>query len=79
MNRITKDIFQYALGAIIVIGFFVLLYILMNSEIPVSNRDLLYLVTGTLLGAFTTVVTYFYGSSKGSAEKDTILRNKDEL
>ena len=78
MNKTIKDIYQYALGAIIIIGFFVFMYILLKSEIAGNNRDLLFLAAGTLLSAFTTVVTYFYGSSKGSAEKDILLRNKDE-
>jgi drug/metabolite transporter (DMT)-like permease len=78
MNKTIKDIYQYALGAIVVLGFFVLLYILMKSEIPSTNRDLLSLIIGALIGSFTTVISYFYGSSKGSAEKDILLRNKDE-
>ena len=78
MNKNVKDIYQYVLGAVVVIGFFILLYILVSSEIPVSNRDLLSLVIGALIGSFATVISYFYGSSKGSAEKDIVLRKKEE-
>lgn len=69
-----KDIFQYILGALIVIGFFLLLYLLIGAEVPETNKDLLNLVVGALIGSFATVVGYFYGSSKGSADKDEILR-----
>ena len=31
---------------------------------------------GALIGAFGTVVGYFYGSSKGSADKNEMLNNK---
>lgn len=62
-------VFQYVLGAIIIIGFFVLLIILITKAVPDSNRDLLNLVIGALLGSFSTVVGYFYGSSAGSAAK----------
>jgi heme O synthase-like polyprenyltransferase len=71
-----KDIFQYILGALIVIGFFVLLYVLVKAEIPKENKDLLNLVVGSLIGSFATVVGYFYGSSKGSADKNEMLLNK---
>jgi drug/metabolite transporter (DMT)-like permease len=78
MNKNIKDIFQYVLGAFIVIGFFFLLSRLIKSEIPETNRELLSLIIGALIGSFTTVVGYFYGSSKGSAEKDLALRKKEE-
>jgi drug/metabolite transporter (DMT)-like permease len=69
-----KDIFQYILGALIVIGFFLLLYLLVGAEVPETNKDLLNLVVGALIGSFATVVGYFYGSSKGSSDKDELLR-----
>lgn len=47
-------------------------------EIPSSNRDIAYLAFGTQLSAFTAVVGYWIGSSRGSADKaqtlDTMLR-----
>ena len=39
-------------------------------EIPVNNREVIYLIVGSLFGAFTTAVTYWLGSSRGSAVKD---------
>ena len=71
-----KDTFQYILGALIVLGFFVLLIALVYSGVPDQNKDLLNLVVGALIGSFATVVGYFYGSSKGSADKNDILTHK---
>ena len=71
-----KDIFQYVLGALITIGFFMLLYILIYSGIPEQNKDILYLVVGALIGTFSTVVTYFYGSSKGSSDKSEMMNKQ---
>jgi drug/metabolite transporter (DMT)-like permease len=68
-----KEIFQFALGAIIVIGFFLLLYLLVKSQVPEANKDLLNLVVGALIGSFATIVGYFYGSSKSSAAKDETI------
>jgi heme O synthase-like polyprenyltransferase len=75
MTRNVKDIFQYILGALIVIGFFVLLIVLVYSEIPEKNNEILNLVVGSLIGSFATVVGYFYGSSKGSSEKNDLLKS----
>ena len=69
-----KEIYMYALAALIAIGFFGLLYILVYVPIPESNANVLYLVVGALIGSFTTVVGYFFGSSKGSADKTEIMK-----
>jgi len=66
---------KYILGALIVLGFFSLLGILMYMTIPEGNSDLLYLAVGALIGSFTTVVGYFYGSSQGSKDKDRLLNS----
>ena len=71
-----KDIFQYALGAMITVGFFVLLITLVYATIPEKNEGLLNIVVGALIGSFTTIVGYFYGSSKGSSEKNELLNRK---
>jgi hypothetical protein len=71
-----REIFQYILGGLIVVGFFILLYLLVNSEVPEKNKDLLNLIVGALIGNFGLVVGYFYGSSAGSARKDEILQKK---
>ena len=71
--KTVKDIFQYGLGALIVIGFFVLLYLLVSKTVPDVNKDLLNLIVGALIGSFSTIVGYFFGSSAGSAKKDEII------
>ena len=58
-----------------IVGFFTLLIVLVYKPIPENNSDLLYLVVGALVGSFTTIVAYHYGSSAGSADKaETIGR-----
>jgi len=76
MNKLTKEAFQYTLGAIIVIGFFALIYALIRLNVPIENQDMLNLVIGALIGSFSTIVGYFYGSSKGSSDKTEHLTNK---
>ena len=71
-----KNVFQYALGAVIVIGFFLLLYLLIKNVVPSENQDLLNLVVGALIASFSNIVGYFYGSSLGSSDKNELLKNK---
>ena len=69
------NLFMYVLGAIIALGFFVILGLMVYKPVPDSNSTLLNVMLGVLGGAFTTIVSYFYGSSKGSQEKTELLKN----
>jgi hypothetical protein len=64
------------LAATVVIGFFALLYFFVFIGIPVENKELLNITVGALIGSFTTVVGYFFGSSAGSANKTDIMAEK---
>ena len=64
---------MYILGAIIVIAFFATIYLLAKVEMPLTNKDLLLIVIGALVAKFGDVVAYFFGSSKGSADKNEML------
>jgi cytochrome c biogenesis protein CcdA len=68
-----KNLFMYILGALIVLGFFGLLALLIYKGIPEQNNDVLNITIGGLLAAFATIVSYFYGSSKGSHDKNEML------
>ena len=69
---------MYVLGGIITIGFFMLLAFLVFRAIPEANNEMLYIAVGALIGAFTTVVGYFYGSSQGSQDKNELLNAKNK-
>lgn len=69
----TKDIFQYALAALIVIVVVVLIYVVFTVELPPANKDVALLIIGALVAKFGDVVAYFFNSSKGSAEKTEII------
>ena len=70
-----KDLFQYILGALIVVGFFTLLIVLALVKVPPENKDLLNIVVGGLIGAFATIVGYYFGSSSSSSKKDEMIGN----
>lgn len=75
MKKIS-EIYMYVLGALIVVGFFVLLGLLIFKGVPAENKEVLYLVIGALISSFTGVVQFFFGSSKGSKDKTQHLVNQ---
>lgn len=78
MKEGIKTFYMYLLGAIIVLGFFWLLTSLVYHVIPSENKDILNIAVGALIGSFTNIVGYFYGSSKGSSDKTEIMASKSK-
>jgi len=72
MKKIS-EIYMYVLGGIVVLSFFFLIISLVKIEIPVPNEKVLYMAVGALIGSFNQVVSYFFGSSKGSKDKTDII------
>lgn len=53
------------LAVIIVLGCFILMYMLIIKPIPVENKDIVLTATGFVFGgALAGVVGYFYGATK---------------
>lgn len=57
---------RWALAAIIICGFFAMTGLLVFHEMPEGNRELLLVVLGALVGAFTTLVGYYYGDAESA-------------
>jgi len=72
-----KDLYQNILGTAIGVILVIMLTLLFLVDIPQNNMNILLLIIGALISSFTTVVQYYFGSSKGSADKDKILRNTE--
>jgi len=68
---------MYTLGSLITIGFFALVGILLFKEtaIPAGSREVAFMLFGTLSTGFGSVIAYFFGSSKGSSEKNKMLQD----
>ena len=63
--RNRKDI-RWRLGVIITVAFFAIVGLLVYREMPAGNRELLLVVLGALVGAFTTVVGFYFGDADGA-------------
>jgi hypothetical protein len=72
----TGDWMPKVLGLVITVGFFGLLYYLLKFEPPAGSRDILNIMLGSLGSAWIGVVTYYFGSSAGSARKTELMSGK---
>jgi hypothetical protein len=73
MNKF-KEIYQYILGAVLVLGAFGIVGLIVTHEIPAGNKDAVMLCLGALVGGgAASVWNYFFGSSLGSSKKTDIM------
>ena len=68
-----KEYFIYALAALIILGFIGIMVILIFHLAPESNNTLLNVLAGAFATMTIQVVNFFFGSSKGSADKTDLL------
>jgi drug/metabolite transporter (DMT)-like permease len=77
MDKI-KEVYMYLLGAFVVGISASVVILLVFHQIPETNKDLVNIALGALLGQAVTVINYFFGSSKSSADKNALLTAKDD-
>ena len=61
------------LAVIIVTGFFGILVAMMMGALTVSDQQALLILLGSLSAGFGAVLNFFFGSSRGSQNKDVLL------
>ena len=62
------------LGALIIIGFFVVLGAMVTRNLPPGAETEFSIMLGALAAMTAAVVNYFFGSSAGSKEKTRLMR-----
>jgi uncharacterized membrane protein len=68
-----KDTNLYVLAWTLIGGFFVLTATLMYIPLPADQSGVIFMLFGALSSGFGCVISYFFGSSKGSADKSVLL------
>ena len=68
-----KDYTPRILAFGITAGFFGILTWMLKHDVPQASRDVLNIMLGSLGTAWIAVVTYYFGSSAGSARKDETI------
>jgi hypothetical protein len=61
------------LAVVVTLGFFGLLTAMLKWSPPASNKDLLNIMLGSLGTAWIAIITYYFGSSRGSDAKTAII------
>lgn len=69
----TEKKLQYVFAAIVLICIFSLLALLIFKPIPEINKDTANILIGALAASFISIIQYYFGSSKGSADKQEML------
>ena len=69
----TPDWYLYGLAGVVVLGFFALTVTMIRTEIPKESQNIAYMLLGGLVTGFSMVLSYFFGSSAGSAQKTAQL------
>jgi hypothetical protein len=70
----TRSYVPAILGVLITLGFFGILGYMMGWGLPKNApNDALLIMLGSLGTAWVSVVTFYFGSSMGSAKKDEVL------
>lgn len=70
-----KDWTPPVLGLFVTGGFFGLLGLMAFHDLPPGNTQILNIMLGSLGAGFTGVLSYYFGSSRGSDKKTELLAN----
>lgn len=76
MQIATKSWAPPVLAAVVTAGFFGILSYLLSYGAPDKGGEALLILLGSMATAWGQVISYYFGSSAGSARKDDLLRGK---
>ena len=68
---------QGFLAFVVVAGFFGAIWLVVERQVHDGMRDALLILIGNLSAAFMAIVSYYFGSSSGSAQKNSLLAGKE--
>jgi len=73
-----KDKLPAVLAVAVTLGFFAVLFLAFIRGVNDNSRDLANIMIGTLGTAWVAVITYYFGSSSGSAQKSELLATMEK-
>lgn len=68
-----KDKTPMIMAAVVTAGFFSIVWYMLVETIPVENQRILDMMLGSLMTAWTGIIAYYFGSSRGSAVKHELI------
>ena len=76
--KTVKEIYMYILATIVVLAIMLFCMALIFYPIPEGNIQMVNILLGAFTGSFVTVIGYFFGSSKGSSDKNDIIKEQQK-
>lgn len=76
--KVAKEFYMYIMGALIVVLCFFLAYLLIFTPVPETNRSIVDVAFGLVLGWGSAIVSYFFGTSKSSSDKNELIAKQNE-
>lgn len=76
-TRLNKQQMRSSLAILNLIGVFALIGFLVIRGVPAANKDMVYMAVGLLLGSYTGIMSYYFGSSKNETDKQKAETEKD--
>lgn len=67
-----NNYFQYLVGLFILIGYGAIIYVVLFED--VKDKELFYFIAGNVFAFGASVVSYYFGTSKSSADKNKLIR-----
>ena len=68
-----KDLTPRILAYAITVGFFFILFYVAREGLPAGSEQVTIYMLGSLSTAWTTIMAYYYGSTKGSSDKTAVM------
>ena len=68
-----KDWTPQVLAVAVITSFMILMFAMFKGVIPEANKDAFNILIGVLGGAVAQILSYYFGSSRGSATKDDTI------
>ena len=74
-----KDTNLYILAWTMIACFFILVAVLLFRPVPQDQSGVIFMLFGSIATAFGSVISFFFGSSRGSQAKDALLANSTPM
>ena len=69
MKKISKQDIRNTMAMTWMVLTFILVFKLLNAEIPVGNKDILNAVTGVVVGQLVVIIGYYFTQSKTEVDQ----------
>lgn len=73
-EKVLKDMTPAILAYLLSLGLFLIIFALFKYAIPEGNKEVIYLLLGSLATAWVSAMAYYHGSSSGSKQKDVLAK-----